>query len=168
MAKKTNKSTRKRITCTFCGGMIEVSAKAMSIFCPHCHKRVVCEDYTIRSYHAVRNLATCGKIIVERKGHVVAPIRADALIIRGLVRGNIQARSVVEIESTGTVQGNVEAPRLVMHEGGKLIGSCKILRNGRPPKRLPPKDESSPTATRRRQMPGRSAASPTAATRVPT
>jgi hypothetical protein len=147
MAKKTNYPPKKTVCCTFCGGPIEVSLKAMSIFCPHCHKRVVCEDYTIKSYHAVRSVATCGDVIVERKGHVVAPVRATSLIVRGLVRGDVLVHKLVEIESSGTIQGNIQAPRLVMHDGGKLIGKCTITRNGSTSHPKPPaKPPQAPTA----------------------
>lgn len=154
MAKKTSTNGKKRISCTYCAQAIEVSPRAMSIFCPHCHKRVVCEDYTIRSYHAVRNLATCGSVIVERKGHVVAPIRADKLIIRGLVRGNIRALSLVEVESTGVVQGNVEAPRLIIHAGARLMGVYKITRNGS-------RKEPGPAGRKPAQAPERTRPAPT-------
>ena len=130
MAKRSAKPAKKTVSCTFCSGPIEVSAKTMSIFCPHCSKRVVCEDYTIKSYQAVRSFSTCGDVVVEKKGHVVAPVRAESLVVRGLVRGDVTARARVEIASTGTIEGNVEAPTLVMHDGGKLIGNCRITRNG--------------------------------------
>ena len=132
MAKKPVKGEKRAVCCTYCGEPIEVSRKALSVFCPHCQKRVVCEDYTIKSYHAVRSFATCGDIVVEKKGHVVAPIRAESLIVRGRVRGNVQVKSVVKIERTGRIEGNVEAPRLVMRDGGTLIGACRIVTNGTP------------------------------------
>ncbi len=130
MAKKPTKGEKRTVCCTYCGEPIEVSRKALSVFCPHCQKRIVCEDYTIKSYHAVRSFATCGDIVVEKKGHVVAPIRAESLIVHGRVRGNVQVKTVVKIERTGRIEGNVEAPRLVMRDGGALIGACKIVTNG--------------------------------------
>ncbi len=158
MAKRSTKLAKKTVSCTFCSGPIEVSTKTMSIFCPHCSKRVVCEDYVIKSYQAVRSFSTCGDVIVERKGHVVAPVRAESLVVRGLVRGDVTARARVEIASTGTIQGNVEAPALVMHDGGKLIGSCKITRNGTTHEGKPADQKSassgSPTGVVRGKTPG--------------
>jgi DNA-directed RNA polymerase subunit RPC12/RpoP len=138
MAKKPVKNGMKVVPCTYCRAPIEVSQQAMSIFCPHCHKRVVCEDYCIRSYHAVRLFATCGDIVVEKKGHVVAPVLANSLVVRGLVKGNVRVQSVVEIDQSGTIQGNVESPRLILHDGGKLIGECRIV-----PIRTKPQEEPS-------------------------
>ncbi len=183
MAKKTAKTDFKTVPCTFCGKPIQVSHQTMSIFCPHCHKRVVCEDYCIKNYHAVRMMATCGNVVVERKGHVVAPIQANALTVRGLVKGDVKVQSVVEVEATGTIQGNVEAPRLVLHDGGRVIGICKIVGNSRskadtvdvpsvpphsvaasPPPRAAPKPPTAGLSTRSQRLalaptpPGRSAA----------
>jgi DNA-directed RNA polymerase subunit RPC12/RpoP len=138
MAKKPVKNGMKIVPCTYCGAPIEVSQQAMSVFCPHCHKRVVCEDYCIKSYHAVRLFATCGDIVVEKKGHVVAPVLANSLLVRGLVKGNVRAQSLVEIDQSGTIQGNVESPRLILRDGGKLIGECRIV-----PIRPKPQDEPS-------------------------
>ena len=162
MAKKNVKGAKKTVSCTYCGESIEISAKAMSVFCPHCHKRVVCEDYTIKSYHAVRNFATCGDIVIEKKGHVVAPIRAESLIVRGRVRGDVRARCVVEIGSTGILEGNVEAPRLVIHDGGKLVGGCRITRNGNASPRKPTAGQASDgPASRRAKAPAKPRTTPT-------
>ncbi len=128
MAKKPVLKDAKIVPCTYCSEPIQVSKSAMSIFCPHCHKRVVCEDYTIKSYHAVRLFATCGDIVIEKKGHVVAPIMANSLIVRGLVKGNVKVQDVVEIEPGATIQGDVEGPRMILHDGAKLIGACRIVR----------------------------------------
>lgn len=148
MPRKPKILQKKTVHCTYCGGPIEVSLKAMSVFCPHCQKRVVCESYTIKSYHAVRSVTTCGDVVVEKKGHVVAPIRAQNLVVRGLVRGNILARGRIEIEAGGVVQGNVEAPRLVLHDGAKVVGNCRISRNGKS-ETSPKRDKAPPPAAER-------------------
>ena len=62
----------KPITCPYCGGADEVSPKAMSTYCKHCRKTLILEDYKIKSYYAVREFFTCGEVVVEKKGQVVA------------------------------------------------------------------------------------------------
>ena len=56
----------KRVICTHCEQPSEVARRAMSIFCPHCKKRLILEDFKITSYYAVREFFTCGDILVER------------------------------------------------------------------------------------------------------
>src|SRR3990170_1645941 len=91
----------KRVFCTHCAQVMEVSARAMSVFCPHCKKRLILEDYKINSYYAVREFYTCGDIIVEKSGHVSAPIRVANLTVKGKVQGRVTARGVVNIAKTG-------------------------------------------------------------------
>jgi cytoskeletal protein CcmA (bactofilin family) len=89
----------------------------MSVFCPLCKKRLVLEDFKIDSYYAVREFFTCGEIVVEKKGHVVASIRGGALTVKGKVQGHAAVRGVVQIRKTGQFRGELQAPSLVIEEG---------------------------------------------------
>jgi hypothetical protein len=109
---------------------VEAAVKAMSMFCPHCRKRIILENFRIKTYHAVRLFATCGNVTVERKGHVAAPVRVGSITIRGEVRGDIQAREKVEIGKTGKLRGDITARRLVVRDGGILVGQCCVCPDG--------------------------------------
>lgn len=98
----------------------------MSVFCPHCHKRLILEDFKIRSYYAVREFSTCGDIVVERKGHVVAPIKVGNLTVKGMVKGQVTARGKVHVNKTGHLRGDIEAPSLLVERGGVFDGFLRI------------------------------------------
>jgi cytoskeletal protein CcmA (bactofilin family) len=49
--------------------------------------------------------------------HIKAAIAAKSVVIRGAVTGSVTAREKVEIQTTGSVAGDVVAPRLAMAEG---------------------------------------------------
>ena len=119
-------SGAKKIVCTHCNGVSEAAQRAMSIFCPHCHKRVILEDFKIRSYHGVIEFATCGDILVERKGFVVAPIKVQNLTIKGKVHGRVIARGRVKICKTGQLRGDIDAPCLVVEQGARIDGFLRI------------------------------------------
>lgn len=112
----------RRVACTYCAGVVDVALRAMSVFCPHCNKRLVLEDFTIDSYYAVREFFTCGDIVVGRKGHVVAPIRAGRLTVKGKVQGCVSVRGAVQIKKTGQFKGELRAPSLVIEEGAVFDG----------------------------------------------
>jgi len=116
----------KRIVCTYCGGTDEVSLKAMSVFCPHCHKRLILEDYKIDSYYCVREFFTCGDVVVERKGHVVAPIKAASLTVKGKVQGSVVALGLVTISKTGSFKGEIAAPALNLEKGAVVDAFLRI------------------------------------------
>jgi len=116
----------KRVFCTHCGQVMDVAVRAMSVFCRHCNKRLILEDFKIDSYYAVRDFATCGDVVIEKKGHVVAPIKAGNLTVKGKVQGHVTARGQVEIKKTGWFKGDLEAPCLVVENGAVLDGFVRI------------------------------------------
>jgi len=116
----------KRVLCTHCGGECEVADRAMSVFCSHCRRRLILEDFRIRSYHAVREFATCGDIVVEKQGTVAARITAGNLVVRGRVQGDVRARDRIEITRSGEVRGDLSARRLVVESGATIRGHCHI------------------------------------------
>jgi predicted acyltransferase (DUF342 family) len=120
----------KLVRCTHCAAEAEVAKKAMSVFCPHCKRRLILENYRIRSYKAVREFATCGDVVVERQGTVAARVLAQNLVVKGTVQGEVEARGKVEVGRTGRVYGDIRAPRLVVKAGAQIKGFCRIRPDG--------------------------------------
>lgn len=123
---KQRDAATKRVVCTHCEHPSDVALRAMSVFCPHCKQRLILEDFKIRSYYAVRDFSTCGDIIVERKGHVVAPIKVGNLIVKGKVQGHVTARGKVSISKTGSFKGNLEAPSIHVENGAVVDAFLRI------------------------------------------
>jgi len=128
MPKLTSKLTGevRTVRCVHCGGESEVAKRAMSVFCIHCKQRLILENFKIRSYHATSLFATCGDIVVEKRGHVYAPIRANNLTVHGQVQGNVEARGCVRIGGSGRLRGDIRAPKLVVTGGAVIDGLCHI------------------------------------------
>ena len=116
----------KKVVCTDCDHASEAGKRAMSVFCPKCHKRIILENLKIRTYFAVTEFATSGDVVIERKGFVVAPIRADNVMVKGRVQGEIDARGRVTISKTGQIKGDVTALALVIEKGASLYGFLRI------------------------------------------
>ncbi len=117
----------KTVACHHCGKMAEFPKRAMSAVCPHCNKRLILEDVVIRGYHAVRELATCGEVVVERKGHVVAAIKSLSLTIRGKVDGQVLARERVILAKTSILTGSISAPCLEVEIGAVMDCHVSIV-----------------------------------------
>lgn len=116
----------REIFCTHCGEPSEVGQRAMSVFCPHCKKRLILENFKITSYHGVREFATCGDIVIEKHGHVAAMIKVGNLTVKGKVQGSITARGFVIIHKTARLQGDIQAPTLQVASGARLDGFLRI------------------------------------------
>lgn len=124
--KRSSQPAQRAVICTHCNEVTEVSPRAMSVFCPHCKKRLVLEDYTITTYHGVRMLATCGDVVIEKRGHMSAAVKADSMTIKGKMQGSVVARRTVVIHRTANCQSDIESPTLVIEGGAVLNGFVRI------------------------------------------
>jgi cytoskeletal protein CcmA (bactofilin family) len=61
--------------------------------------------------------------------NIQANISARVVTVLGLVHGTIAATSKVEIHDSGTVNGDITAPRLVIAEGAQFQGRADTGRN---------------------------------------
>lgn len=114
------------VTCTWCGGTVSIALSAKSVVCSKCNKRLVIEDFSTASYHAVRLLATCGNIMVEKAGHVVATVQAANLTVAGKLTGNATIAGRVVLHSTAQMKGDIEAAALRIESGAALEGFVRV------------------------------------------
>lgn len=72
-----------------------------------------------------------GKIMtIGESATVTAQITADSVVICGKVKGEICASQRIEIRATAKVQGNVTAPKVMIHEGAIFDGQCAMESRG--------------------------------------
>ena len=69
---------------------------------------------------------------------VTADLIAKTITISGTVTGNVVASDNVDLQSTGSVDGDIKAPRLFMADGAVIRGKVEILGNkDKPPAAKP-------------------------------
>jgi len=137
------------VRCCHCRGMMRVAARALSVFCPHCQKRVTLESLRIIGSHPGRTLATCGDITVEPASQLNIEITANNVIVRGRVNGPVNANGRLEVASTGEIYGNVRAARIIVEEGGVIQGRCEMTPTPLTPRRTERDPASDPAAANR-------------------
>jgi cytoskeletal protein CcmA (bactofilin family) len=69
-------------------------------------------------------------LIVGEGAEVNAEVTVGAIVIQGIVRGNITAKRSVEIHSPGKVKGNINTPSLFIEKGVMLDGQCQMDSSG--------------------------------------
>lgn len=117
-------SPQREVICYRCGHRIAIGARTMSTSCPGCHKPVIVEDIVVKGYKGVFNVETCGKLIVPKKGRVVAQKKIIA-------HGGIEVEGVCECKEAITGghvhlgkkaewRGNLNAPSLSVEAGAKI------------------------------------------------
>jgi cytoskeletal protein CcmA (bactofilin family) len=65
-------------------------------------------------------------VTVGVEGTVQGPINAPVVRVGGRVAGNVVASDRVEVSPSGSVEGNISAPRVVIAEGAFFRGSVEM------------------------------------------
>jgi cytoskeletal protein CcmA (bactofilin family) len=72
---------------------------------------------------------------IELRGHVLtigsngaiqADLRAKTVVIHGDVAGNVSADDKVQVASSGSLQGNIRAPRVALEDGCRFKGTVDM------------------------------------------
>ena len=68
-------------------------------------------------------------LIVGESGQIHAQIRSVSVVISGLVVGDVLANEQIVLHKTAVVNGDLEAPKIMMEEGAQLNGSVRMGKN---------------------------------------
>jgi hypothetical protein len=118
---------RTTIHCIYCGKPQDVSARAQSVTCKFCYKRLNLKDESIAAHSSRKTVETIGMVTVEKRGTLIAnPILCGGLIVRGKVKGAVRSRGPVLVGPEGEIKGDVTAPSLAVGAGAVLEGRYTI------------------------------------------
>ena len=65
-------------------------------------------------------------LTIGRHADIRAAIDAKAVVIQGTVIGNVTAQEKVEIQTTGSLSGDVSSPRLAIADGASIRGKVHV------------------------------------------
>lgn len=84
------------------------------------------DDLQVGGRLSGRVISESGSVTIEQAGEVEADIDVGVCVIRGTLRGNVNARARVEIYKTARVQGDITTPVLLVEEGALLSGAVMM------------------------------------------
>lgn len=73
----------------------------------------------------VGNVEMKQSVILGTKGVITGNVATSEMIVFGNLKGNVQA-SIVEIKSTGSIQGDISTKQMTMELGGRHNGSVSM------------------------------------------
>lgn len=118
---------RQTVICLYCAKSQDISRRAISVVCKHCGKHLKLEDIVIREYVAKRAIETCGVVVVERKGQVVADrVLCSNVVVRGKMKSDIVCRESAFVGNEAEIRGDVSAQSLAVGAGAVLEGYYRI------------------------------------------
>jgi hypothetical protein len=115
-------SPPRTVQCYHCRHRFQASRQAMTMTCPKCSKALLVEDVVIKVAHAVRKIQTCGRLVVQKKGRVIAQtVEAHGGVeVEGLLEANVVSGGPVRIGAKAQWKGNCTAPSLEVELGGRI------------------------------------------------
>ena len=87
-------------------------------------------------------ISTTDMLIIGDKGVINGDIRAGQVLVSGEVVGNVSAAERIELKRTARVFGDVEAPVVVLEEGVRFEGHCRMTKVNPNTEALPTRDLS--------------------------
>src|SRR5215510_8086753 len=81
-------------------------------------------------------------LTIGSNGRIKAQITAKAIVVLGQVTGNLNATEKVDIKETGSVEGDVVAPRVAIADGSHFKGSIDMQKKDHAEKGVFSKPES--------------------------
>ena len=88
-------------------------------------------------------------LVIGPNGHINADVHAKSVEINGQVCGNITADDKVEITPSGSVDGDITAPRVALADGSSFKGSIDMGRKQASSSSASPSHSSSSTNVNR-------------------
>lgn len=74
----------------------------------------------------IGEINTNGDIIVSATGIVEAEVKCRSISIAGVIKGNVEATGILEIEPTGKLIGDISVAKLAIGDGAVFQGICKM------------------------------------------
>jgi len=72
------------------------------------------------------NISGKGELQISENASCNADVDAAGIQIDGMVKGNLQIKDTVKLNSKGTVKGDILAAKMVMAEGASFYGQCAV------------------------------------------
>ncbi len=73
-------------------------------------------------------ISSSGYLVIGEEAVVKANIKADTVIIKGTVQGNVEAVTRLEIHTNGKLYGNIRTKKLVISDGVVFEGKCEMIK----------------------------------------
>jgi hypothetical protein len=124
-----SESSQRHIQCYHCRHRFEIGWQARTTSCPKCSKQLLVEDVVVKTYEAVRKIQTCGKVVVTKKGRVIAQLveAHGGVEVEGILEASVISGGTVRIHAKAHWKGDCRAPSLAVELGGIITSGYFVI-----------------------------------------
>jgi cytoskeletal protein CcmA (bactofilin family) len=72
------------------------------------------------------NISTAGRLAIGASGKVTGQIKCEQADVAGVVHGPMQVTHTLTLRQTAEVLGNIRVGKLVIEDGARFNGQCKM------------------------------------------
>ena len=73
------------------------------------------------------NLHCNARVVLGVSGLIKGNIFCSSALIEGKVTGNIDSKNSLDIRSTALIEGDIQSSKLIIEDGAKFNGHCKMI-----------------------------------------
>ncbi len=73
-------------------------------------------------------ISSGGYLVIGEGATVKANVKADTVIVKGVIHGNVEALSRLEIHTGGKLYGNIRTKKLMISDGVVFEGKCEMIK----------------------------------------
>ncbi|MFZ2900763.1 MAG: polymer-forming cytoskeletal protein [Saprospiraceae bacterium] len=89
-----------------------------------------CEQ-DVRLDGVIKGDVRCAKrLVIGETGRIEGKVTAESAVIQGTIKGEVTIQDVLQLKSTALVDGVLQAKALLVEEGGRYLGECRIGAKG--------------------------------------
>jgi cytoskeletal protein CcmA (bactofilin family) len=66
------------------------------------------------------------KIVLGETGRIEGTLKANEAVIMGYIKGELRIDGVLHLSSTAHIEGDIYAKKIIVEEGARYSGACKI------------------------------------------
>jgi DNA-directed RNA polymerase subunit RPC12/RpoP len=116
------------VHCYHCAHPFEVGSRTASTNCPNCNQRVVVEDVVIQKLMPVSRVQTCGRLLVGKKGSVIAELvqAQSGVEVLGSLDARVVSGGPVLIGPAARWKGDCTAPSMAIRSGARIDGAFEV------------------------------------------
>lgn len=110
------------VSCYHCAHRFEVGGKTQSTNCPDCNQRLIVEDVVIKQLTPVKQVNTCGRLVVRAKGSLLAERvhASEGVEVLGSLQAHVTSAGPVHIGPKARWKGDCTAPALSIDAGARI------------------------------------------------
>lgn len=114
--------------CYLCRHRFEVGRRAQSTACPACGRAVIVGDVIVKQLKPVSTVKTCGRVVVHRKGRVIAHVVEAHLgvEVQGALDAKVLSGGPVLIGAKAQWKGDCRAPSMIVKAGARVTGNFVV------------------------------------------